>query len=86
LHWTSDDWLHSSDTKSQGTAIDIEFVDIPLPEQQKNPIRFTFLWLVENRWEGKDYTVKVREEGATTRRSHHRRRKKAQGKHPATVG
>jgi glucoamylase len=87
LHRTNDDWQHSTDTSSQGTAIDIEFVDISLPEQQKNPIRFTFLWLEENRWEGKDYKVNVREEGATARRSvDHRRRKKAQGKRPAAVG
>jgi hypothetical protein len=29
-----------------------------LPEQ-KTTIRFTFLWLNENRWEGKDYKVEL---------------------------
>jgi hypothetical protein len=48
--------------RSQGTAIGIEFVDIPLLENQKNSIQFTFLWLDEDRWEGKDYTVNVREQ------------------------
>ena len=87
LHWTSDDWQYSTDTKSQGTAIGIEFVDIPLPEGQKNPIQFTFLWLDEDRWEGKDYKVNVREQEATGHRSvDYRRRKKAQGKRAATVG
>jgi glucoamylase len=62
LHWTSDDWEHSADTTSQGTAIGIEFVDIPVPDKQKGPIRFTFLWLDVDRWEGKDYTVNVREQ------------------------
>jgi glucoamylase len=62
LHWTSDDWQHSEDVRSHGTAIEIEFVDIPLPENQKNSIQFTFLWLDEDRWEGKDYTVNVREQ------------------------
>jgi hypothetical protein len=37
-------------------------VDIQLPENQKNPIQFTFLWLDEDRWEGKDYIVNVREQ------------------------
>jgi len=37
LHWTGDDWQHSTDTRSHGTAIGIEFVDIPLPKEQKNP-------------------------------------------------
>jgi len=86
LYWTSDDWQCSTDMRSQGTAIGIEFVDIPLPKKQKNPIRFTFLWLDEDRWEGKDYKVNVREQEATAHRSVDRRRKQAQGKRPAPVG
>jgi glucoamylase len=87
LHWTTDDWQHSTDTRSQGTAIDIEFVDIPLPEQQKNPIRFSFLWLEENRWEGRDYTVKVREQDTADHSSAHSlRKRKARRKHATTVG
>jgi glucoamylase len=58
LHWTVDEWLHSSDTRSTGTSVDIEFVDLPLPKQETT-IRFTFLWVDENRWEGKDYEVGV---------------------------
>ena len=87
LHWTTDDWQHSTDTRSQGTAIDIEFVDVPLPEQQKIPIRFTFLWLEENRWEGKDYTVKVLEQDTAGRSSANSlRQRKARRKHATTVG
>jgi glucoamylase len=86
LHWTIDDWQDSTDTRSQGTAIGIEFVDIRLPEKQKNPIQFTFLWIDEDRWEGKDYKVGVRDEEAPAHRSvDHRRRKKTRGKRPATV-
>ncbi len=58
LHWTSDDWLHSADTRSTPTSVDIEFVDLLLPEY-KTTIRFTFLWVDENRWEGKDYKVEL---------------------------
>ena len=58
LHWTSDEWHTSIDTRSTATALGIEFVDIPVP-QQDAPIRFTFLWVEENRWEGKDYEVKI---------------------------
>jgi glucoamylase len=58
LRWTSDEWHHATDTPSRSTAVGIEFVDLPMPEQ-KAPLRFTFLWLEENRWEGKDYTVEV---------------------------
>ena len=62
LHWTSDEWLHHTDTRSTATGVDIEFVDLPLPEQ-KTTIRFTFLWVDENRWEGKDYKFELQERG-----------------------
>ena len=58
LHWTADEWTHYSDTHSNRTSLDIEFVDLPVPEKP-DTIRFTFLWLTENRWEGKDYEIKV---------------------------
>ena len=58
LHWTSDEWMHSTDTRSTATGVDIEFVDLSLPEQ-KTTIRFTFLWADENRWEGTDYQVEL---------------------------
>jgi polyphosphate glucokinase len=57
LHWTSDEWQSSTDTRSQATALGIEYADIRVP--QDGPIRFTFLWIEENRWEGKDYDVKI---------------------------
>ncbi len=63
LHWTSDEWHTSIDTRSTATALGIEFVDIPVP-QQDAPIRFTLLWVEENRWEGKDYKVEVKAAGA----------------------
>ncbi|MBO0862546.1 MAG: glucan 1,4-alpha-glucosidase [Chloracidobacterium sp.] len=58
LHWTSDEWLRSTDTRSRATGVGIEFVDILLPRQNA-PIRFTFLWVEDNRWEGKDYKVEI---------------------------
>jgi glucoamylase len=64
LHWTSDEWQHSTDTQSRATGVGIEFVDILLP-QQKAPIRFTFLWVEENCWEGKDYKVEIQARAET---------------------
>jgi len=58
LHWTEDDWQHASDTRSVGTVVGVEFVDLQ-PQQQNAAIRFTFLWLDDNRWEGKDYIVQI---------------------------
>jgi hypothetical protein len=82
----SDDWQNSKDTKSRGTAIGIDFVDIPLPKKQRNPIQFTFLWLDEDRWEGKDYIVNVRQEDAEAKSRRNLGRRKAPGQHVATVG
>lgn len=59
LHWTNDEWQHPIDTRSIATGIGIDFVDIPLPHENAGHIHFTFLWLEENRWEGKDYTIEV---------------------------
>jgi glucoamylase len=59
LHWTNDEWQHPVDSRSSATSLGVEFVDIPVTEHPTTPIRFTFLWLEENRWEGKDYAVEV---------------------------
>jgi len=58
--------------------VGIECVDILLP-QQHAPMRFTFLWVAEHRWEGKDYTVAI-QAGAEMRV-----RRKAYGTHARTV-
>jgi glucoamylase len=67
LHWTSDEWQHSTDTRSRATAVKIEFVDLRLPEHEAE-VRFTFLWLDDNRWEGKDYTVQIQARADTRAR------------------
>jgi len=86
LHWTGDEWQHSIDARSQFTAIGVEFVDISLPEQQKEPIQFTFFWFEENRWEGNDYMVNVRERDASAHRRANSRKEKAHGKHATSIG
>lgn len=59
LHWTTDEWQHARDTRSVPTPLGIEYVDLH-PPRQGVPIRFTFFWPNEKRWEGKDYRVEVR--------------------------
>ena len=59
LHWTNDEWQAIYDTRSTSTELGIEFVDIPVEETQTAPIRFTFRWLSDDRWEGRDYVVTV---------------------------
>ena len=43
LHWTVDEWQHSTDTDSTPTAIGRSYVDIPVAAEQRAPfdLRFT---------------------------------------------
>ena len=59
LHWSDDDWQTTHDTNSTATALGIEYVDIEVGAGQSAPLVFTFHWPLENRWEGKNYTVKI---------------------------
>lgn len=59
LHWSVDDWKNWTDTESTPTALGIEFVDIPIPQKQVSVVRFTFYWIEEDRWEGKDYEISM---------------------------
>ena len=47
------------DTPSAGTALGIDFVDVPIPADQRSPVRFTFFWTNNNSWVGRDYVVEV---------------------------
>ncbi len=59
LHWSDDEWRTPRDTNSTPTALGIEYVDIQVEASQKAPLRFTFHWSVENRWQGVDYAVEI---------------------------
>ena len=59
LHWCDDEWHTPHDTASTPTALGIEYVDIQIRPAQQTPVRFTFQWSKDNRWEGKDYVVGI---------------------------
>ena len=59
LHWTNNEWRTVNVGPSSGTALGIEFVDIPIPPEQHAPIRFTFFWTSKGSWEGRDYMVDI---------------------------
>ncbi len=61
LHWTRDEWQHANDTVSTPTPIGFEYVDIdPAADAPgQAPIRFTFRWRANDRWEGRDYAVEI---------------------------
>jgi glucoamylase len=60
LHWTKDEWATVQDTRSQPTAVGLEYVDIQIGKTDHMPVRFTFYWPDQTRWEGRDYVVPVR--------------------------
>lgn len=59
LHWSRDEWQTVEETLSRSTALGIHYLDIPVPLEQRPPIRFTFFWAQSSRWEGRDYEVAV---------------------------
>jgi glucoamylase len=59
LHWTKDEWRSINDMDSSATALKLHVTDIPIAPNQQAPIRFTFFYPGSNRWEGRDYAVRV---------------------------
>jgi len=60
LHWSNDEWKTPIDSPAQTTAVGIHFVDIAIASDERAPVRFTFRWLADGHWEGRDYAVEVR--------------------------
>ncbi len=59
LTWSDDDWRTVHRDQATETALGISYHDIPVHETQQAPVRFTFYWTDENRWEGRDIAVEV---------------------------
>jgi len=59
LHWSANEWQSAEDNPSSAPILGFHFVDIPISAAQQVPIRFTFYWVVENRWEGRDYMIAI---------------------------
>jgi glucoamylase len=60
LRWSIDEWQTQEDSQSLDTSLGIHFTDIEVPASQELPVRFTFFWPAENRWEDRDFTVLVK--------------------------
>ncbi len=61
LHWGRGDWTNVNDLSSQQTSLSLSFVDLATKPGELTPIRFTFRWLDNGEWEGRDFVVEVRE-------------------------
>ncbi len=61
LRWTSDNWVSSRNDASTASGIGAEFVDLPA-SAAKDGVEFTFFWKARDRWEGRNYEVKAKDE------------------------
>jgi glucoamylase len=59
LHWSPDAWRTARDTPSKTTRLGFHLVDVAVPPESREPLRFTFHWPDAGRWEGKDFTVEL---------------------------
>jgi glucoamylase len=59
LRWSNDEWREVHDSPSTPTGLEIEFVDIDVPMEQRAPLHFSFYWPQEDRWEGRDFQVAI---------------------------
>ena len=60
IHWTVDDWRTCHDIKTRDSGLKIHLADLSteaLPEGKQ--IKFTFYWPNADRWEGKDFIVRI---------------------------
>ncbi len=58
--WTQDNWITNGTVDSKPIGSAITYADIPIPKSAK-AISFTLYWPVEDRWEGKNYDVRIGE-------------------------
>jgi len=59
LHWSLDDWRQVNDQAALETTLGIHYFDVNVPSDQQSPVRFTFFWPSDDRWEGRDYCVAI---------------------------
>jgi glucoamylase len=59
LRWSDDGWSTITETRSNGTGLGVEYVDLAPPTEAGRVVRFTFFWPGADRWEGRDFDVTV---------------------------
>lgn len=69
LHFTLNDWHDATDGDSMSTPLNAHYFDISVNSGQTASVQFTFFWLHDGRWEGRNYTVHVKQAGDSHRAS-----------------
>jgi glucoamylase len=61
LTYSLDRWSQVERCKAVTSGVGIYFADIRVPNEQEPPLTFTFLWSDSQRWENRNFSVKVTE-------------------------
>jgi glucoamylase len=62
VHWSSDNWMTTTDSQSHATDLGTFLCDLPTQALAAGvAVRFTMLWTERGKWEGRDFLVKVGE-------------------------
>jgi glucoamylase len=60
IHWSTNDWKDSQDMDTSDTGLGVYIADLPSKDLASGAeIVFTIYWLDQDRWEGKDYQVRI---------------------------
>ena len=60
VHWSDDDWLTTTNSKTTDTGLGLHYVDLPTSGlSPASNILFTFFWPDANKWEGTNFQVTV---------------------------
>jgi len=60
VHWSADEWRHTTDTRTGPPALGRHAADIPAAElPDGSAVVMTFRWDDGDRWEGRDYRVRI---------------------------
>jgi glucoamylase len=60
IHWSADDWKTVHDVETRDSGIGVHFAEIEgTKSSHEKQIKFTFYWPQANRWEGKDFVVRI---------------------------
>ncbi len=62
IHWSSDNWHTTRDTESKDTGMGMHVADIETARMAAGTgILFTFYWPEQHRWEGRDFSVNIKD-------------------------
>lgn len=59
VRWSGDNWKTHEDLETKDVGLGIYFADIDIKNAISDEIKFTFFWKDANRWEEKDFLVKI---------------------------